>query len=432
MTLVFRKKVVQYLIMSPQNEPDQQAPQPFDNTQTKQEIISQLPQKNQVNKILIIIIIFFTFLTLIFGGYYFLTNKQEKLQTAVRPSQVLQPTLQPSLEQAPSILPDEFAGWKIYKDDRNGYSFKYPTNLVIKTEKELDYNSGENSIFFIDSNKVLPENATLDDAIITIGNFIVTDNTDNIWKNAREYFDSIYKITPQPRSNYNFNNPGTIKLKNYMIDGHQAYETYSGGSLGSRFPKHYQTFSRNIEILKDDSLVIRFATLVYDDRLDETAIDEIFDKILFTFRFIDSEITSPTYVNDEYKFSFTYKRGENVVVCPNKSEGNDNVAVWIGEGQNAECATEGPYQSIYVSKKNNYVNSIDDHVRQLQASGNDYTITKQPVSVSGVSGYRIIGSRDPSIPAPIPDNIDEYVFSKNGILYIIDQSYFNRNFQILN
>lgn len=146
----------------------------------------------------------------------------------------------------------------------------------------------------------------------------------------------------------------------------------------------------------------------------------------------------PGYSNSEYNFTFTLAASERVIACPNTNEQNENMAAWItnsplptpaasGESLN-ECATEGPEVSVFASKKASGLNTIDDFIKQIET---DYQITKEEITIAGVKGYHVKGTRKNADPAPIPDSVDRVYIAHNGVNYIIHASFLERNFKFL-
>lgn len=91
-------------------------------------VIIKTLQDNNFNKILIAVVVVFAVFTAIVGGYYFWTNKQIKQQISTTPTQP-QTTTSQTAPTSQAQTPDEFAGWKMYKDEKSGFEFKYPNDL---------------------------------------------------------------------------------------------------------------------------------------------------------------------------------------------------------------------------------------------------------------------------------------------------------------
>ncbi len=146
---------------------------------------------------------------------------------------------------------------------------------------------------------------------------------------------------------------------------------------------------------------------------------------------------SNVYENTEYNFTFDLEPGERVVTCPNKNEYYDNLALWttkypLPADPSIECATEGPFTALFVSRKSyNNPNTVENYIENLQSPTNGYQITKTPVNISGVDGLKVVGTRDTTQPAPLPENVNKTVFTYNGVLYIIDEIYIKKNFRLV-
>ena len=140
------------------------------------------------------------------------------------------------------------------------------------------------------------------------------------------------------------------------------------------------------------------------------------------------------YVNENFGFSFNLNQGEWVVVCPNLNEFNDNIAVWIttdpreAKNQGSACAREESGKELFTSRKANNLNSIEDYFTTLSR---DYNIEKEEITLLGVRGYKVTGTRNSSDPAPLPEKIKNLVFFNNGILYVIPSTLWSRNFSFL-
>ena len=110
--------------------------EPQDNTvinpapqESSARIVSVQPEDN--NKKLYVLLAILVGLVIIVGGYYFLTNKQEIQTVSIAPTQT--PLAEPTLIQDTSQpQPDEFAEWKTYNDNENGYSIQYPPDKYIR------------------------------------------------------------------------------------------------------------------------------------------------------------------------------------------------------------------------------------------------------------------------------------------------------------
>ena len=147
---------------------------------------------------------------------------------------------------------------------------------------------------------------------------------------------------------------------------------------------------------------------------------------------IKADSTMNSYINADYGFSFNLNEGERALACENKNEYNDNVAVWVTYrpkppvGFN-ECATEGPVETIFVSKKAADFTTVEDY---LVLVSRNYFITKESIKISGVEAIRIKGQRNSFEPAPIPDSRDAVVFFNDGALYVIEASFLSRGFSL--
>lgn len=151
-----------------------------------------------------------------------------------------------------------------------------------------------------------------------------------------------------------------------------------------------------------------------------------------------SSIEGNTYTNFEYGISFLLLEGERVVECPNVNEFNHSISIRftdappIENGGNIECASEGSSDAIVMSKKSSRPMTIDQYISLLEGESYNYVLTTTPVEINGVSGIKVVGSRDTSIAAPLPETIDQMLFERNSIFYNIPSSYIDRDFTFLN
>lgn len=144
--------------------------------------------------------------------------------------------------------------------------------------------------------------------------------------------------------------------------------------------------------------------------------------------------TGNLYSNPEYGVTFTLKSEERVIECPNVNEFNDNLALWIvdtpkPEGPpQLECATEGPSDSLFMSKKSAGPQTIEEYITQSEGPSYGYTLTKKQIAISGVSGTQVSGSRNTAVAAPLPKTVDQMLFENNDAFYVVPFSYTSRDF----
>jgi hypothetical protein len=290
----------------------------------------------------------------------------------------------------PSEKVDETKDWKTYIDSKNRFSFKYPPIWILEDNKP---NPSEITLTYTENNK----------------NFYLTIRTGGT------------------------GGPEADKIENQ--------ETVFAG----------KKFIKRIWIKAELPFFVSFmpneAGFDLFNHIEMTLPAEnnnkylqIFDQILSTFKFWEETGSRLNiYKNDEFKFAFDLTGEERALVCPNKNEYNDNIAVEIRPKLNEplptdvnECAKGGQIdKTIFASKKAESLNSIEDYLKQLQSPGNDYKIITSSITVSGISGFRVIGNRNQGQPAPLPEKIDLAVFYNKGILYVLDALYLNKNFRIV-
>jgi hypothetical protein len=155
------------------------------------------------------------------------------------------------------------------------------------------------------------------------------------------------------------------------------------------------------------------------------------------------------YFNNEFKFSFTLEEDEEVVECPNvenihynetreftgwisKNHQDNANATKLPSGVDLECGSEGTREYFNIIKTNIDANE-EDFIKRIgspEFNYNEYEITKKPIIVSGLKGYRIDGKRSTTGPAPIPDTIDEILLYKNKFIYTFTSDYYFRNITI--
>lgn len=149
-----------------------------------------------------------------------------------------------------------------------------------------------------------------------------------------------------------------------------------------------------------------------------------------------SETSDNRYINQDFGISFTLEPGERVKECPNVNEYNDNISLWVATGSaptdpRDECATDAMVGSILISKKSQGPQTIENYIEQQKGSGYEYQITTEPITISGISGLRVKGDRGAAEPAPLPNTIDELVFEKDGVLYLIPATFLQRDVSLL-
>ncbi len=146
------------------------------------------------------------------------------------------------------------------------------------------------------------------------------------------------------------------------------------------------------------------------------------------------------YENKEFGFSFDLAADERVNACPNKNEFNDSIALWVvkktGDESPAfpfesECNSGGPNEFVSASRKSQGPPTVVEQIALLESPDSGYKVTRTPIAVSDVTGTRVTGKRDPNKVAPLPDSIDELLFEKDGVLYVIPATYLDRNFAFI-
>lgn len=289
--------------------------------------------------------------------------------------------------------------WKEYTDTRVGYSLKYPND---SSWKPFINNAESTAAFMCEG----------DCSNYTVDLFQITPV---IFTSIDEYLEKDTLVTDKTK----------IQLSGQTaIKGVQSGSEQAGGSFVVVFFVHNG---------KGYLIIQRFRGMYNKTMLNQLPVGN--PDIISTFMLTDS---NNKYSNQEYNFMFNLSENERVVACPNKNENTDSIGVWVtdrplpptssaGETMN-ECATGGPIVYVSAIKKSIDLNSIDDYIRLIEI---DYKITKNPVTVSGISAIRMTGARSSSEPAPIPENIDQTTFTSGGIIYIIHSSFLERNFKLL-
>ena len=97
---------------------------------------TKIPQPEDNNRKLYILVSILAGLVIIIGGHWAWINFPNKKQAVITPTEI--PLAEPTLIQDTS-KPDEFAGWKTYKDTNNfGFEFKYPKDWYFNQNRSAD------------------------------------------------------------------------------------------------------------------------------------------------------------------------------------------------------------------------------------------------------------------------------------------------------
>lgn len=148
---------------------------------------------------------------------------------------------------------------------------------------------------------------------------------------------------------------------------------------------------------------------------------------------LDEKVSADNlYENTDFRFRFELEDGEQALTCPNVNEYNNNMSVEIIKGlyeidsPEFACAKEGPPEYIFASKKI-YDTTYQENLKSVLK---DYNFISEPYTISGIKGFRYVGTILPDLAAPIPSSIDFVVVEKNGIYYQITADFYNRNVSI--
>ncbi len=228
------------------------------------------------------------------GGMYYFTRRSA--QTTPTQSPIQAPT------QASS---NPINSWETYTNETYGYTLKYPAQFTIKNAQELGYEMGGDAVYFVSKTKSTP---TTKDTVIMIDSITkIGEGCDTIAdceENVTKYFNELHSRSSQPENELGLGKKMEIKIKNLMIDTHNAVETKSIDLFGNQ--KDYFN-SRSIYIQKNATLIIRIRTIVYDEK-DKATANAMLDQILSTFRFVDkvSMRNWKTYRSGEGRYSIEY------------------------------------------------------------------------------------------------------------------------------
>ncbi len=140
------------------------------------------------------------------------------------------------------------------------------------------------------------------------------------------------------------------------------------------------------------------------------------------------------YVNEEYGFSFKLDSQEEAILCENKNENTDAASVYViikGESSGISCDSGGSLEEINVIKKNYDNSQLKTPTEIVNSLVRDYyNYTTEEYTISDVKGLRVKGTIKEGKTAPLPDNIDEVIINKDGVLYIITSDFYSKNVEI--
>jgi hypothetical protein len=260
---------------------------PSESTTPPQAQTSQPPiteqEKASHRPMLIIIAIVVLLIVGMFGGYFFIQQNKQSTTTLPTTQVTLQPTtaFQPTIKQpSPTVQVDETSGWKTYADEK--YEFKYPSNLIINDEKDWngfyfynDQNSAEKTGNPHEKGALFSVDVSVEDKSTykTIREQEREQDVPENYSHITEYRDSQGRV-------WTFNGSvwGEGDSSGITADINYQNKYYLVGS--SMFGRNYGQYI-NKELIIESSSGNFDATPLLKEH------DELMQKILSTFKFID-------------------------------------------------------------------------------------------------------------------------------------------------
>jgi hypothetical protein len=144
---------------------------------------------------------------------------------------------------------------KTYTNDKYGFSFNYPPNLAVKTEQDLNINTGEDSIYLVDSALTSPE---LQNALVRVG--VITKNPN--FNSLDEYLESLKNARSGTVSDFDPTNPQPVKLDVSNVNGHDSVEIYSQSTDSEG--RNY--ISREVTLQESSNLLITITAIERDNK----------------------------------------------------------------------------------------------------------------------------------------------------------------------
>ena len=130
------------------------------------------------------------------------------------------------------------------------------------------------------------------------------------------------------------------------------------------------------------------------------------------------------YQNTDFRFRFDLREGEQVVNCPNENEYNNNVVAFITKEKGASCNAGGPNE--YISAGTLFGGNKDGGMADFIIENYDFRAVDY--DINGITGgVRYTGEILPNKIAPMPENIDLVILTKNDISYTITSDFYDRN-----
>ena len=277
----------------------------------------------------------------------------------------------PTLDQTAN--PDSIgANWKTYLNSANGFSFRYPSNWIYQ-----DYSKGNSNEIEIRFGKVLTE----DHIGQTVppypaGDFVLSYQKDNLSKIPEDFVKDYSSVS---------------KTKLVEVSGIQATQIfYSGSASGD---------SMTIILKKDD--------LVYKFSIPESVSSRlsIFDQILSTFKFTDSEAivsSSPTptplsayhitqgsslntYTNNVYSFSFNFPKSLFLY----NSQSNSEYAGFLQKQGNINALRM--YVDVFKNLNDLSLEEVEAKYNLKKNQGNEYAL--ENTTINGKDAIIVAGNK---------------------------------------
>jgi hypothetical protein len=330
--------------------------------QTNQQVLEQTSvvtvekKKSNVLKVLILIVVFL--LVGIGGVYAGMQISKKQTQIPLTPQTTEAPII------SPTLVPDETANWKTYRNDKYRFEFKFPDdwsatdNKAQSPDYEADHGLLKGADFFVGINPTL---------IQTI--------------------EEIIEQTKKYQPNAEISN---LKIKGFdavMVSIPPAQE------MGQYWP------SKTIYFEKEEN-IFSITSEAYGDKRDFYL--KILDQILSTFKFInnsDETANWKIYTNSELKYSIKYP-GDWILEETNINQG----FLYLLTKQRKERIDKGEiirgcdicikvYKTIS-DLPNNQVKKLNFEDWIEKESDNYGFIGRTPIAIDSSSGYQGTGSGD--------------------------------------